>query len=116
MNKKSLYVLVKFISKKSISFSCKLEFYDDLTDCRVYSLPVSATADNNLLTNFEYLTDSQNIYKLETQMVEVGQTHNNRNQPKVNISSSLQLQINLKLNDGRNLIDRYHSLYEDSSP
>jgi hypothetical protein len=56
--------MVKFLSKKAMSFTCKLELYDDATDCRVYSLPLSATADNSLLTTFSYLFDTQNIYLL----------------------------------------------------
>lgn len=65
INKRSLIVMVKFMSRKPTSFTCKLELYDDLTDCRVYALALSATADNSLLTSFAYLSDPQNLYKLE---------------------------------------------------
>ncbi len=57
--------MIKFISRKVCSITCKLEIYDDATDCRIYSLPISATADYSLLTTFSYLSDPDNIYKLE---------------------------------------------------
>ena len=58
INKKELYIIVKFMCKKSISFTCKLELYDDTKDCRVYSIPVSGTTDSSILTLFTYLNDS----------------------------------------------------------
>lgn len=64
LNKPQLILIVKFISKKALSVTCKLELFDESTDCRIYSLPLSATADNSLLTTYTYLSDPQNIYKL----------------------------------------------------
>jgi hypothetical protein len=65
MNKRQLFLILKFIAKRSMSFTCKLELYDEATDCRTYSIPISGTADNSLLTTFAYLSDPQNIYRLE---------------------------------------------------
>ncbi len=57
INKKELYVIVKSLSKKSVSFTCRLELYDNTKDNRVYSIPVSGTTDSSILTLFPYLTD-----------------------------------------------------------
>jgi hypothetical protein len=44
--------------KKPISFTCKLEIYDNTKDSRVYSIPVSGTTDSSILTLFTYMSDS----------------------------------------------------------
>ncbi|EGR27619.1 hypothetical protein IMG5_193180 [Ichthyophthirius multifiliis] len=51
--KTRLKVNVSFISKKSISFSTKVEFQDDQD--RIYEIIISGTADNCLFTNFTYM-------------------------------------------------------------
>lgn len=53
MSKKRLRVDALFSSPKPVSFTTKIEFYDELG--KVYTIPVSGTADNCLLTNFSYL-------------------------------------------------------------
>ena len=63
--------MLKFMSKKPISMTCKLELYDDLIDCRVYGLSVSMVADVSLLTTFRYMSDIDNMYKMENVMVDV---------------------------------------------
>ena len=90
INKKELYVIVKFVAKKPVSFTVKLEIYDG---CRIYELPISGTSDNSLFTIFPYLLDKQNLYKLE------------------NISDS----VNLRSIDTRNIIDKLHNQYEQIS-
>ena len=94
--------MVKFVSRKPISLTCKLELFDEVTDCRVYSLPVSVTADNSLLTTFSYLSDQQNVFKLETVPLDFEKRK----------KSDDTTTVNLRSNDGRNIIDRYHDLYE----
>ena len=115
MNKKEMFVLVKFISKKPISFTCKLELYDDNTDCRVYSLPISGTADNSLLTNFPYISDTENIFRIQAHLsdhLEQNKKKSTKQTPEY-VFASQQYSIILKTNDGRNLIDRYHSVYDE---
>lgn len=53
MSKKRLRVDAVFQSSRTISFTTKIEFYDE--SGKVYTLPVSGTADNCLLTNYGYL-------------------------------------------------------------
>jgi hypothetical protein len=48
VTKKTLRVEAGFFYKKPISFTLRLEFYDD--ENRVYSIPISGTTDNSLLT------------------------------------------------------------------
>ena len=62
-NKKELYIIVKFVCKKPISFACKLELFDNTKDCRVYSIPISGTTDSSILTLFPYLSDPDTRYK-----------------------------------------------------
>lgn len=63
INKKELYVIAKFVAKKPVSFTVNLEINDG---CRHYNFPISGTSDNSLFTNFPYLSDKENLYKLET--------------------------------------------------
>jgi hypothetical protein len=52
-----------FLKKpKSLSFTTRIEFYDD--PGRIYALPISGTADNSLFTNFSYLRRCQGEYSL----------------------------------------------------
>jgi hypothetical protein len=46
-------VELRFQSKKPISFTTNLEFYDDLD--KVYTIPISGTADNCTFSNFAYI-------------------------------------------------------------
>lgn len=106
-NKKELYIIVKFVCKKSISFTCKLELFDNTKDCRVYSIPISGTTDSSILTLFPYLSDPENRYKF------VPSTH----QPPLSyIDKSRKDQpmnyiINLESIDDRNAVDKYHNPY-----
>lgn len=107
VNKRQLFVIVKFMAKRPISFTCKLQLYDEATDCRTYSLPISGTADNSLLTTFSYLSDPQNIYRLEPTAEQI-QQRKSKNREEATL-----LSVALRTNDGRNIIDRYHSLYDE---
>jgi hypothetical protein len=107
VNKRQLFLILKFIARRPISFTCKLELYDEATDCRIYSLPISGTADNSLLTNFAYLADTQNIYRLEP-VAEAAEPRKAKTREE-----TASLSVLLRTNDGRNLIDRYHSLYDE---
>ena len=53
-----------FKTSKTLSFTTKIEFYDD--NGRIYSLPVSGTSDNCLFTNFAYFQRCRGDYKLIT--------------------------------------------------
>jgi hypothetical protein len=53
ISKNKIRVEVRFISKKPISFTTNLEFFDDLD--KVYSIPISGTSDNCILSNFAYV-------------------------------------------------------------
>ena len=68
----------------------------------MYSLPVSVTADNSLLTTFSYLSDQQNVFKFERVPLDFEKRK----------KSDDTTTVNLRSNDGRNIIDRYHDLYE----
>ena len=111
-NKRQLFVIVKFISKRSLSFTCKLVLYDEATDCRTYSLSVSGTADNSILTTFSYLSDPENIFRFEQCAPETNEAKKAQ-KPKLEDSAVSAMSIVLKTNDGRNLIDRYHSTYDE---
>ena len=43
---------ISFISAKPLSFIAKIDFSDE--NGRLYSLPVSGTTDNSLMTNYSY--------------------------------------------------------------
>lgn len=83
-------MIVKFSSKKPVSFTVKLEIDDG---SRSYELPISGTADNSIFTIFPYLSDKENMYKFE------------------NINDT----INLRNVDTRNIFDRIHNYYEQIS-
>lgn len=53
VSRKKIRVEITFISDKSQSFTTKLEFVDE--NSRQYSIPVSCTTDNCILTNYSYL-------------------------------------------------------------
>lgn len=53
MSKKRLRVNAIFSSIKPISFTTKIEFYDEMG--KVYPIPVSGTADNCILTCYSYM-------------------------------------------------------------
>lgn len=55
-NKKKLPVIVKFLVKKPLSFTYMLKIYDE-SQTNLYTLPVSGTSDNSILTTFPYISD-----------------------------------------------------------
>ena len=60
-----LKVEVVFSSKKSTSFTTKIEFKDNNSNS--YTIPVSGTADNCILTNFPFMQKNKGgyIFKVE---------------------------------------------------
>lgn len=80
-------MIAKFVAKKPVSFTVNLEINDG---CRHYNFPISGTSDNSLFTNFPYLSDKENLYKLET----------------------LNESITLRSIDTRNIIDKLHNHYD----
>lgn len=60
ITKNKIRVEAKFISEKPVSFSSRLEFYDE--SGAIYPVSISGTADNSLLTNFGYLLRNANDY------------------------------------------------------
>ena len=52
----------KFVSEKTVSFSSRLEFYDE--SGASYPISISGTADNCLLTNFSYLLRNLNDFTI----------------------------------------------------
>ncbi|CAD8092149.1 unnamed protein product [Paramecium primaurelia] len=71
MSKKRLRVDALFQSQKSVSFTTKIEFYDEMG--KVYTIPVSGTADNCLLTSFSYQQRCANEFKID-EKISQGQT------------------------------------------
>lgn len=63
ITRNKLRVEVTFSSKKPVSFTSRLEFYDDQDRC--YDLTVSGTADNCMLTCAPYFQRSEGEYKIE---------------------------------------------------
>ena len=57
VTKSKIKVEVSFKSNKPLSFTTKLEFFDD---SRSYTIPISGTTDNCLFTNFPYLQRTSN--------------------------------------------------------
>ncbi len=102
---------MKFSSKKIISFSCKLEIFDNCKDSRIYRLPISGTADNSILTIYPYLSDKENYFKLEETSIGNDKISSQQNK----LDSGLQFTVNLRTDDGRNLIDKYHNYYEGNN-
>lgn len=56
LTKRRLRVDAIFSALKPISFTTRIEFYDDQS--KTYSIPVSGTTDNCLLTNYSYIQRS----------------------------------------------------------
>jgi hypothetical protein len=52
ITKNKVKVEATFSSKKPISFTTRIEFYDDSERC--YEIAISGTSDNSLFTNFGY--------------------------------------------------------------
>ncbi|DAZ92873.1 TPA: hypothetical protein N0F65_002985 [Lagenidium giganteum] len=46
-------VEVRFLSKKSVAFSARIEFFD--ADGNIYHLPISGCTENCILTNYDYI-------------------------------------------------------------
>ena len=63
ITKSRLKIEACFKSKKPLSFTTKLEFYDDTG--RIYTIPISGTADSCLFTNFPYLQRCKGEYRIE---------------------------------------------------
>lgn len=53
---------VAFVRKRALSFTTKLEFTDD--QGWTYSIQISASTDNSLLTNFTYLYRCKDEFKV----------------------------------------------------
>lgn len=64
ITKNRMKVQAVFKTSKTLSFTTKIEFYDD--NGRIYTLPVSGTSDNCLFTNFAYFQRCRGDYKLIT--------------------------------------------------
>eukprot|EP00818_Percolomonas_sp_WS_P004310 CAMPEP_0117456020 /NCGR_PEP_ID=MMETSP0759-20121206/11661_1 /TAXON_ID=63605 /ORGANISM="Percolomonas cosmopolitus, Strain WS" /LENGTH=2921 /DNA_ID=CAMNT_0005249345 /DNA_START=158 /DNA_END=8920 /DNA_ORIENTATION=- len=63
--KQSVPVEVFFESKKPMSFTAKIDFYDN-EDNR-FSIPVTCTSDNCLLTNYPYLVYNKDSYMMRSE-------------------------------------------------
>jgi len=57
ITRNKIRVEATFSHPKPFSFTTRIEFYDDTG--RIYSIPVSATTDNSLFTNFSYMQRCQ---------------------------------------------------------
>ena len=53
ITKHRIRIEIRFTSKRALSFTTNLEILDDLD--KVYSIPISGTADNCVFTNFGYI-------------------------------------------------------------
>jgi len=62
ITKNRIKVEAFFKSPKPLSFTTRVEFYDDTG--RIYPLIISGTTDNCLFTNFSYLQRCQGEYKM----------------------------------------------------
>lgn len=60
--KKSVPVEVSFTTSKPISFTAKIDFFD--LDGNRFSIPVSGTSDNCILTNYPFLSSSKKTHRL----------------------------------------------------
>ncbi len=67
-HKQKVPVELTFISTKPISFNSKIDFFDH--DGNKYSIHVSCTADNCLLTNYPYLVANKETFNLNNQQGE----------------------------------------------
>ena len=65
ITKQKIKVELQFSHTKPISFTTKLEFQDDTG--RSYSIPISGTTDNSIITNYSYLQRNVNEYTLDAQ-------------------------------------------------
>lgn len=63
MSKKRIRVEALFQSLRPLSFTTKIEFYDE--SGKVYTLPVSGTADNCILTCYAYLQRTSGEYRIQ---------------------------------------------------
>lgn len=63
ITKKRMRVDAVFISQKSLSFTTRVEFYDEFGVA--YMIPVSGTADNCLLTAYSYMQRCAGDFRLE---------------------------------------------------
>lgn len=62
ITKRRLRVDALFQAHKAISFTTRIEFYDDAG--KIYTIPVSGTTDNCLLTNYPYIQRSQGDFRI----------------------------------------------------
>lgn len=60
--KNRLKVEAIFSNKKPLSFTTRLELYDDTG--RTYMIPISGTTDNCLFTSYPYLQRSRGLYEI----------------------------------------------------
>ena len=93
--------------KKPISFTCKLELYDNTKDSRVYSIPVSGTTDSSILTLFTYLADPENRFKF---VPSIPQSNSFQEKPRKDQSHNYV--VNLESVDDRNPVDKFHNPYD----
>lgn len=61
--KDKLKVEVVFKSPKPLSFTTKLQFFDEQN--KLYEIPISGTADNSIFTNFQYLQRNKGDFTYE---------------------------------------------------
>jgi hypothetical protein len=62
-DKPTVTVEISFVSPKPTSFSAKIDFFDN--EENRFSLPVTCTADNCLLTTYPFLVHNKDSYKIE---------------------------------------------------
>lgn len=68
VNQQSIQIVVKFMSKHSVSFTNKLELQDDHGS--MYYIYISGTTDNSLLTLIPFLMQEESLkYELENKKV-----------------------------------------------
>jgi len=63
VSRKKIRVEITFVSDRPQSFTTKLEFVDE--NSRQYSIPVSCTTDNCILTNYSYLQRAVSDYQIK---------------------------------------------------
>lgn len=61
-NHNVLPVEVSFCSKKQMTFTVNIDFYDDMDG--IFSIPITCTADNSLLTTFGYVKYREGSYTI----------------------------------------------------
>ena len=62
VTKPKLKIEVCFMSPRTMSFTTKIQFFDD--QGRIYSVPISGTTDNCILTTFSYMQRSLDEFKI----------------------------------------------------